>query len=138
MILVAVCQIVVCLSWASISAVVGAQLLHAVNPNMPGWAGVLVMILLTFIVGLFGYRIVHAYDRWAWLPCMAILLIVLGVFAHSRRFDDLLPLSTGSAEVSSVLSYSTAVYGYMAGWCGFAADYSVYQPPNRPTISIFG
>lgn len=131
------CQIVICLGWASISAVVGAQLLHAVNSNIPGWAGVLLMILLTFLVGLFGYRIVHAYERWAWLPCMAVLVIVLGVFAHSGRFGDLLPLSTGPAEASSVLSYSTAVYGYMAGWCSFAADYSVYQPSIRPARSIF-
>ncbi|KAG7293167.1 hypothetical protein NEMBOFW57_003213 [Staphylotrichum longicolle] len=103
----------------------------------PRWAGVLLVILLTFLVGLFGYRIVHAYERWAWLPCMAVLVIVLGVFAHSGRFDDLLPLSTGSAEASSVLSYSTAIYGYMAGWCSFAADYSVYQPSIRPARSIF-
>lgn len=131
------CQIVICLGWASISAVVGAQLLHAVNPNIAGWVGVLPMILLTFLVGLFGYRVVHAYERWAWLPCMAVLLTVLGVFAHSGRFDDLLPLSTGPAEALSALSYSTAIYGYMAGWCNFAADYSVYQPSSRPATSIF-
>jgi NCS1 nucleoside transporter family len=134
---VAVIQIIVCLSWSSLSGVVGAQLFHAVNPSMPGWAGILLTILLSFLVGLFGYKVIHAYDRWAWLPCMIVLFIVLGVFADSGRFNNLLSLATGPAEVSSVLSYSSGIWGYMAGWASFAADYAVYQPSDRSTTPIF-
>ncbi|KAK4129469.1 hypothetical protein N657DRAFT_76891 [Parathielavia appendiculata] len=135
--LLAVIQMVICISWTSISAVMGAQLFHAVNPSMPGWAGILLTILLSFLLGLFGYKVIHAYERWAWLPCMVILVIVMGVFASSGRFNSLLPLSTGPPEVSSVLSYCSGIWGYMAGWASFAADYSVYQRSSRSVAPIF-
>jgi purine-cytosine permease-like protein len=30
-----------------------------------------------------GYKVVHAYEKWSWIPCFIIFLIVLGEFAHS-------------------------------------------------------
>ncbi|KAK4105742.1 purine-cytosine permease FCY21 [Parathielavia hyrcaniae] len=135
--LLAVIQIIVCIIWTSINAVVGAQLFHAVNPSVPGWAAILLTILLSFFLGLFGYKVIHAYERWAWLPCMTVLLITMGVFASSGRFNSLLPLSTEPAEVSSVLSYSSGIWSYMAGWASFAADYSVYQPSSGSLAPVF-
>lgn len=60
-----------------------AQLLNAVNNDLPGFGGVLIIAIATFIVTLFGYKIVHAYEFWSWIPCFIVFLIVLGEFAHS-------------------------------------------------------
>jgi NCS1 nucleoside transporter family len=134
---VAFFNILACLGWSSVNVIVGAQLFHAVNNDMPGWAGILVIAVATLIVCLFGYKIVHAYERWSWIPCTIIFLIVLGQFAHSGDFFNPTPLNTGLGEAGSVLSFAASVYGFATGWTSYAADYTVYQPVTRSRVSIF-
>jgi purine-cytosine permease-like protein len=92
---VAIFQILSCIGWASINVIVGAQLLHAVNHNLPGYGGILIIAFATFFVTLFGYKIVHAYEFWSWIPSFIVFLIVLGEFAHSG-VSPLPPPSTHS------------------------------------------
>lgn len=67
----------------AVNTIVGAQLIHAVNTNVPGYAGVLIIAVATFLVTLFGYKVVHAYEFWSWIPSFIVFLIVLGEFARS-------------------------------------------------------
>lgn len=119
--------------------IVGAQLLASINSShpLPGWAGILVIALSTLLITTFGYRIVHAYERWSWVPIFVIFCIVAAEFAHSQDFDALFPLSQGPAEAGSILSFSASVYGFATGWTTFAADFTVYQPENRSRRAIF-
>lgn len=85
---------------------------------------------------LFGYRIVHAYEFWSWIPTTIIFLIVLGVFAHSGDFINI-PMGVGTSELGSVLSFGSVVYGFATGWTSYAADYTVYQPVNQSRRKVF-
>ncbi|KAJ5293570.1 hypothetical protein N7508_008391 [Penicillium antarcticum] len=42
-----------------------------------------------------------------------------------------------SLELGSVLSYGSTVFGFGTGYTSFAADYTVYQPSNRPRRKVF-
>jgi purine-cytosine permease-like protein len=66
-----------------VNIIVGAQLLHAVNGRLPGYGGILILAIATFLVTLFGYKIVHAYEFYSWIPSFIVFLIILGEFAHS-------------------------------------------------------
>jgi NCS1 nucleoside transporter family len=134
---VAVFNVLACLGWSSVNVIVGAQLLNAVNHDMPGWAGILVIALSTLVICAFGYKIVHRYERWSWIPSFIIFMIVLGLFAHSGHFNSLLPLATGPTEAGGVLSFAAALYGFATGWCSYASDYTVYQPSNRSHRLVF-
>lgn len=133
---VAVFNILACIGWSSVNVIVGAQLFNAVNPKMPGWAGILVIAAATFLVTLFGYKIVHAYERYSWIPCLIIFLIILGEFAHSGDFYNI-PMGTGISEAGSCLSFAASVFGFATGWTSYAADYTVYQPVHRSRKSVF-
>ncbi|KAK4181251.1 putative purine-cytosine permease [Triangularia setosa] len=135
--IVAVFQIITCLGWASVNAIVGAQLFHAVNSGIPGWAGIIIVASATLVVCMLGYKAVHFYERYAWIPCFVVFLVVMGAFIKSGEFDSLLPLATGPKERGAVLSYMGAVFGYACGWSAFSADYSVYQPSTRSTKEVF-
>lgn len=73
---VAIFNCLACLGWSSVNVIVGAQLIHAVNKNVPGWAGIVIIAAGTFIITLFGYKVVHTYEMVTWLPCFIIFLIV--------------------------------------------------------------
>lgn len=137
---VAVFNILACLGWSSVNVIVGAQLLAAINPGphaLPGWAGILVISLSTLFITTFGYRIVHAYERWSWIPVLVIFCIVIGEFGASGKFNNLLPLGTGRSEAGLVLSFAASVFGFATGWTALAADYAVYQPESRSARPIF-
>jgi len=65
---VGIFNIIACIGWSSVNAIVGAQLINAVNPKVDGAAGVVIIAICTFIVCFFGYKIVHAFEFWAWIP----------------------------------------------------------------------
>jgi len=134
--IIAIFNILACIGWSSVNVIVGAQLFNAVNSSMPGWAGIIVIAAATFLVTLFGYKIVHTYERYSWIPCTIIFLIVLGEFAHSGKFVNL-PMGVGKSEAGSVLSFAASVFGFATGWTSYAADYTVYQPVNRSRKSVF-
>ncbi|KAI0149918.1 purine-cytosine permease [Hypoxylon sp. NC0597] len=135
--LIAIFNILACVGWAAVNVIVGAQFFHAVNSDVPGWAGILVIAIATLGICTFGYRIVHAYEKWSWIPMFVIFMIVLGTFAHSGEFNSLLPLNTGPSEAGGILSFAASVFGFATGWTSYASDYTVYQPVDRSRKSIF-
>ncbi|SMQ44892.1 unnamed protein product [Zymoseptoria tritici ST99CH_3D7] len=134
--LIAIFNLLACLGWSAVNSIVGAQLLHATTPSLPGYGGILIIALATLAITLFGYRIVHAYEFYSWLPAFLVFLITLGTFAHSGEFTPI-PMGTGTAELGSVLSFGATVYGFATGWSSYAADYTVYQGPSQSRRKVF-
>lgn len=133
---VALFNCLACLGWSSVNVIVGAQLLHAVNPDFPGWAGILVIAFGTFFITLFGYKVVHMYEMISWVPCFIVFLIVVGVFAKSGDFENI-PMGSGAGEEGSILSFAGAVFGFATGWTSYASDYTCYQPVGTSRKKIF-
>lgn len=133
---VAVLNVLACVGWAAANAIVGAQVIHAVNTDVPGYAGLLIITICTFFVTFAGYKVVHMYEYWSWIPTCIVFIIVLGTFAHSGDFVNI-PMDVGKSEIGSVLSFGSTVYGFATGWTSFAADYTVYQPANRDRRKVF-
>ncbi|ROW14183.1 hypothetical protein VPNG_04203 [Cytospora leucostoma] len=133
--LIAIFNILACLGWSSVNVIVGAQVLANIDPRhpLPGWAGILIIALSTLLITTLGYRVLHAYERWSWLPVLAIFCIVAGELGRSGRFAAVAPLTARgpAAEAGSVLSFAASVYGFSSGWTTYAADFTVYQPERR-------
>jgi len=115
---------------------VGAQLINAVNPHVPGWAGILIIGIITAGICTFGYKIVHIYEFWSWIPTTIIFFILLGEFAKSGDFTNL-SLETGKAAMGPVLSFGATIFGFATGWTSYAADYTVYHPSNTSKRKTF-
>jgi NCS1 nucleoside transporter family len=134
--LIAIFNVIACIGWSSVNSIVGAQLLNAVNSDVPGWAGILIIAFCTFAVTLFGYKIVHVYEFWSWIPTFIVFLITIGVFAHTGDFVNI-PWKTGTTELGAVLSFGSTIYGFATGWTSYAADYTVYQPSTQKRWKVF-
>jgi purine-cytosine permease-like protein len=116
--------------------IVGAQLIHAVNPDVPDWAAIIVIASGSFLVTLFGYKVVHYYEMIAWIPCFIVFLVVLGEFAHRGDFVNI-PMGSGEGEAASILSFAASVFGFATGWASYASDYTCYQPVTTSRTKIF-
>lgn len=134
--LVAVFNAVACIGWSAVNAIVGASLISAVNHDVPAWAGILIISIATLIICFFGYKIVHAYEFWSWIPNFIIFWIILGVFAHSRDFVNI-PMGAGTSEMGAVFSFGAIIFGFATGWASYAADYSVYVESSISRTKVF-
>ncbi|KAI4719656.1 purine-cytosine permease [Aureobasidium sp. EXF-10727] len=134
--LIAIFNVIACIGWSSVNSIVGAQLLNAVNNDVPGWAGIVIIAVCTFAITLFGYKIVHAYEFWSWIPTFIVFLIVAGVFGHTGDFSNI-PWTTGTTELGHVLSFGATIYGFATGWTSYAADYTVYQASTQKRWKVF-
>ncbi|KKY25823.1 putative purine-cytosine permease [Diplodia seriata] len=134
--LIACFNVCACIGWSAVNSIVGAELIHAVNNDVPGWAGIIIIAICTFLVTLFGYKVVHAYEFYSWIPTFIIFLIVLGTFAHSGAFVHI-PWGVGKSEMGGVLSFGVTVYGFATGWASYAADYTVYHPSSQSRRKVF-
>ncbi|KAL9021975.1 MAG: hypothetical protein Q9185_000846 [Variospora sp. 1 TL-2023] len=99
-------------------------------------AGIIIIAAGTFLVTMFGYKIVHQYESYSWIPSFIIFLIVLGQFVHSGAFVNL-PMKVGNSEAGGVLSFAASVFGFATGWTSYAADYTVYQPRTVSRVKTF-
>ena len=118
------------------NVIVGGQLVAALsNGAVPRWAGILIIAILTTIVSIYGYRYVHGYERWAWIP-MAIIFVIMTIVA-APHFSIVPTPAFGVAEVASFFSFGGAVYGFATGWSSYAADYNVNQPENTSPSRVF-
>ncbi|EWC43612.1 hypothetical protein DRE_01499 [Drechslerella stenobrocha 248] len=134
--LVALLNCLACIGWAAVNVIVGAQLIHTVNHNVPEWAGIVIIATCTLAITCFGYKAVHYYEFYSWIPCFIVFVITAVQFARSGTFTAI-PAAAGRAEAGSILSFGGAIYGFGTGWCSIAADYTVYQPKSADKRLVF-
>jgi len=135
-IIMALFNVAACIGWSTVNVIIGGQLVYALsNKTIPAWVGVLVIALLTTFVSIFGYKYVHRYERYAWIP-MAIIFIIMFVVA-APHFTLIPTPAISGATIAGILSFGGAVYGFATGWSSYAADYNVNQPENTSARRVF-
>jgi purine-cytosine permease-like protein len=83
--IMALFNVAACIGWSAVNVIVGGQLLAALsNGAIPRWLGILILAVLTTMVSIYGYRYVHRYERYAWIP-MAMVPCGTTVRASSPR-----------------------------------------------------
>ena len=99
---------------------IGAQALQGVSTThpIPTAAAIVVIAMATFFAPFFGYKVVHAYERYSWIPIAIIFFIILGISA--KHMDSGSVISTVDAK-GHVLSFGAVVFGSGIGWSSNAA-----------------
>lgn len=131
-------NMVACVGWCIVNTITSAQLLYIIGSTghkLPPWAGCLIIMLLTMIISIFGYKIIHTYEKYSWVPNFAVFLVIIARLSHSNSFvmnsDNL------GADVGNVLSFGSVVFGFAAGWTTYASDYTTYMPRSTNKIKVF-
>jgi NCS1 nucleoside transporter family len=135
-IIMAFFNVAACIAWSAVNVIVGSQLVVSLsNGAIPLWAGVIVIAVLTTLVSIYGYRYVHRYERWAWIP-MAIMFLIMFIVGVPHFAITATP-AFSLAEVAGFLTFGGAVFGFATGWSSYAADYNVNQPEDTRPSRVF-
>src|SRR6266516_4156103 len=134
--IMAVFNVLACIGWSTVNVIVGGQIVASLSHGaIPRWAGILIIAILTTLVSIYGYKYVHRYERYAWIPMAVIfaILFVVGV----PKFTIVPTPAMSIATIASLVSFGGAIYGFATGWSSYAADYNVNQPEEVPASRIF-
>lgn len=126
-----------CIGWSAVNVVIGSSLLVAWSAGaIPEWAALLILAVITTAISIFGYFIVHRYERFAWIPMFVLFGYVFIVAAP--HFNLSAPATvTGLGLFAGVATFGGAIFGYAIGWSSYAADYTRRQPVNTPSGRVF-
>ena len=133
---VAALNVLACIGWSATNAIVGAQILRAISDRVPLWGGILLITVLTGLITVFGYKVVHHYEKVSWLPSFIIFFVLIAGIAQSDSFS-IVPYTTGKVEAAAVLSFGSTIFGFGTGWTSYAADYTIYQSQKVKSWKIF-
>ena len=120
-----------CIGCAAVNSITAALTLRAVSEGnqtrIPSAAAIVIIAILTLVPSFIGYRYVHAYERYSWIPVAIVFFIVLGLAAphfDSGGWGD----APSNVTAASVLSFGSTIVGYGLGWSSLAADCTVNFP----------
>ena len=126
-----------CIGWSAVNATIGASLIVAWSGGkIPQWAALIFLAVITTAVSVFGYFIVHRYERFAWIPMF--LLFGYLAFVAAPHFNVGVPsTATGLALFAGIATFGGAIFGYAIGWSSYAADYTRRQPVDTSPRRVF-
>jgi len=129
-------NVAACIGWSCVNVIVGGQLVAALSGGaIPQQVGILLITVLTTIFSIYGYKYIHRYERYAWIPMAVIFFILLLV--TGTKITIIPTPALNIIELASFISFGGAVYGFSTGWSSYASDYNVKQPEETPASRVF-
>ncbi len=136
----AIFNMLACIGWSAVNALIGSQIIVTWSAGtIPQWAALLFLAIVTTAVSVFGYFIVHRYERFAWIV-MFILFAYVFIAASGKFNTDSIgagALGSGILLFAGIATFGGAVFGYAVGWSSYAADYTRRQPVETSSRKVF-
>jgi purine-cytosine permease-like protein len=81
--------------WTIINSIVAGQTLSALSQGSMSWAlGIGLAALISLVVAFMGYKVLHLYQRFAWIHSFIALLILAGCGASRLKIQNETPPAT--------------------------------------------
>ncbi|KIW16056.1 hypothetical protein PV08_06107 [Exophiala spinifera] len=130
-------NMVIMLGYGLVDCLIAGQLLSAVaNGSMTVIVGTIIAAIISLVVALFGIKIFHIYERYAFIPQLLVLFILIGVAGPKFNAGS---QTSGPSEVAiadKVSFFFLTVSGPIA-WSPAACDFFVYFPPSCSRWAVF-
>lgn len=95
------------------------------------------MAVISYVVSVFGLAIIHTYEKYAWIPALVLLCVLIGQAAPhvsaSVPAED-----SGLALAGAFLSFLALNFSSASGWCSITSDYYTHYPANTSSRKVFG
>ncbi|KAJ4050716.1 hypothetical protein NW761_005513 [Fusarium oxysporum] len=109
-----------------VASVTGGQTLASVNPGTLSInGGIAIILLIACFIGFMGYKVLHGFARYAWIPAAFGVVILIGC-AGDQLHQQAPSRATGARPWLSLI-YLTA---------GIIGDYACYMPKKAPRFRL--
>ncbi|KPM38741.1 hypothetical protein AK830_g7817 [Neonectria ditissima] len=118
-----------------IGSIVSGQAIAAVNQDarISVDVGIGIVCALSFVTAFLGYRAIHIWQRWQWLPNLIGIVIAVGCGGKHLVHQA----EAGPATVKSVVGYGSLMAGYFMTFGGTVSDFTIYHSPKGSKLKVF-
>ncbi|WEW57223.1 hypothetical protein PRK78_002685 [Emydomyces testavorans] len=117
-----------------IDCVIGGQTLSAVNSNdVSVNVGIVIVAMLALCISFFGYKVLHQYERYGWIPILVSIIIASG--CGGKHFSK--QAHPPPASASAVLSFGGLIAGFLIPWAALSTDFCTYILPDVSSRRVF-
>ncbi|KAJ9144494.1 Purine-cytosine permease [Pleurostoma richardsiae] len=130
-------NIVIMLGYGLIDLLIAGQILSRINGSgMSVIVGVVISAIITLAICIFGIRVFHIYERYAYIPQLIVLFILIG--CAGPYWDTKTP-SEGTTEEQHAdrMSFFFLCMSGCLAWAPASADFYVYFPPDAKRWKVF-
>ncbi|CAN8103287.1 unnamed protein product [Discula destructiva] len=115
-----------------VNLVVVGQMLSAVSDySMSITVGIVIIAVVSYLVSIFGYRIIHTYEKYSWIVTFILLCVLTGQLApHVDSSAPGLDGTSGLGFAGSFLTILSISFSNASGWCSIGGDYYVHYPAD--------
>lgn len=125
--IVVLLQLATLTGYAIITTIVGGQTLAALSHGQISVAvGIVVIAIMSMTVSFMGYRVLHVFETYSWIPTLIGLIAVLGI--SGKHLSVYAQVESPTAR--TVVSYSALVASLAISWAAIVSDFSVYISPG--------
>ncbi|UJR24532.1 hypothetical protein I4U23_005907 [Adineta vaga] len=131
------CVIISGLGWSAIYSITSAQALRVVFDNQLSIAfGIIIISLIVLIVSFVGYKWIHHYEQYSWIPIFIAFCIVAICSVKNIKYSQKI-ISENKWNYFSIISFGALCIANPLSWSSVAADYNTYLPENSSQMKIF-
>ena len=94
--------------------------------------------LISIVLAIFGYNLLHITGRWVTAAGIVLLLLVTILALVHGVGPKATPQITGAEYVRVWLLQFTVIFSFTVSWMLYASDYSRYLPANARLRSVVG
>ena len=137
--LCSVLNVIVGGGFAVVNVVITGQMLSAVsNYNMTIAVGCVIVAVVSYVVSVFGFRLIHTFEKYSWIVSFILLCVLIGQAAPHVGPNAPAPFPMGEVELAGTwLSFMTVCFSSSSGWCSIAADYYCNYPATTKSSKVF-
>ncbi|KAI0998197.1 hypothetical protein K3495_g9996 [Podosphaera aphanis] len=123
-------NVIIGMGFATVNVVVVGQLLSAVTDyKMSIAVGCIIIGAVSYIVSLFGFKLIHSFEKYAWIGSFILFCILLG--QTWSLADPSAPATvTGLAHTGAFLSYVALNFSCSSSWSTVISDYFCNYPAS--------
>lgn len=128
-------NVISCQGYLIANTIIGGQTLGSVSPHVGSTIGIIIIALVTLLVVFSGYRVVHCYETFVWIPNVIAFVIMLAI---SGKHIIMTPLANPSPiPPSAIMTAGASVAATNISWATLTPDYGVYHDGKASSWRIF-
>ena len=123
------------IAWDAINAIFGAEAIHLLI-HVPFWLGLLIVLVMQGLLGVFGYELMHTFERWG---SIVLGLLFIAITVKIVQIGDFSSVATvhGGAQAGTFILMTTIAASFVVSWAAYASEYSRYMKPDTSRKAIF-
>ncbi|PFH47295.1 hypothetical protein AMATHDRAFT_67950 [Amanita thiersii Skay4041] len=117
------------------NCIIGGQVLASISDKLNATLGIVIIGVLSLIICFCGYKVVHWFESFSWIPNLIIFPILLGV--GGKHLNPANFVTPDPPTPASVISFITFISSSVISWCTMTPDYGVYHNGKASSVRIF-